>query len=214
VTIALESNTMLIDEYLPDYDFTRIEHLVIRAPTAAVYETVRDLDLLMVHSPIADAAMFVRGLPDRIAKMRRRNEPPSPPLPALKLSALFDREGFDHAATLEGWVGLAEERGREIAFGAVAKPWMAEIEWKTVPPFDFAGFEEPGWAKIAASISVREYGSQRSILTYEARTAMTDDASRERFGRYWMLVSPFVGTIMRAVLRTVDERLQRSTADD
>ena len=115
---------------------------------------------------------------------------------------------------MEGWVGLAEERGREIAFGAVAKPWMAEIEWKTVPPFDFAGFAEPGWAKIAASISVREYGSQRSILTYEARTAMTDDASRERFGRYWMLVSPFVGTIMRAVLRTVDERLQRSTADD
>ncbi|MDH3247861.1 MAG: hypothetical protein OEQ47_02815, partial [Acidimicrobiia bacterium] len=59
-------------------------------------------------------------------------------------------------------------------------------------------------------VSVREYGSRRSIVTYEARTAMTDDDSRERFGRYWTVVSPFVGTIMRAVLRTVDERLESS----
>lgn len=214
MTIALESNTMLIDEYLPDYDFTRIEHLVIRAPTAVVYETVRDLDLLLVHSPITDLAMFVRGLPDKIGRMRRRNEPPAPPLPTLKLAAMFDREGFEHSEALEGWVGLAEERGREIAFGAVGKPWLAEIEWKTVQPFEFAGFDEPGWAKIAASVSVREYGSRRSIVTYEARTAMTDDDSRERFGRYWTVVSPFVGTIMRAVLRTVDERIESSGEGD
>ncbi len=207
---ALESNTLLIDEYLPEYDFTRIEHRVIEAPTTEAYETVRGLDLLMVHSPIMDAAMFVRGLPEKIMNIRRRNAPPPPPLPTLKLSGLFDRQGSEVAETLDGWVGLAEERGREFVFGAVAKPWMAEIEWKTVPPFEFAGFEEPGWAKIVASVSVREYGSQRSILTYEARTAMTDDESRARFRRYWLVVDPFVGTIMRAVLKTVDEQLQVS----
>jgi hypothetical protein len=213
VTIALEGNTLLIDEYLGEYDFTRIEHLVIDAPTSAVYETLRDLDLLMVRSPIADLAMFVRGLPDKIGKIRRHNEPPAPPLPAFKLSALFDREGFEHPETLEGWIGLAEEHGREISFGAVGKPWMAEIEWKTVPAFDFAGFDEPGWAKIAASVSVREYGSKRTIVTYEARTALTDDASRDRFRRYWTLVSPFVGTIMKAMLRTIDERLEAATVE-
>jgi hypothetical protein len=211
VTTALQRNTLLLDEYLPDFDQTRIEHLVINAPTDVVYEATRTVDFLMVHSPITDLAMFVRGLPEKVGRLRRRNEPPPPPLPSMKLSSLFDREGFEREETLEGWVGLAEERGREIAFGAIGKPWLAEIEWKTVPSEDFAGFDEPGWAKIAASLSVREYGAERSILTYEARTGMTDDESRDRFNRYWMVVSPFVGTIMRALLRTVAEEIEADT---
>ena len=210
MTTALERSTLLIDEYLPDFDQTRIEHLVIDAPTEVVYEAMRTMDLLMVHSPITDLAMFVRGLPEKVGRLRRRSDPPAPPLPSMRLSALFDREGFDREETLEGWVGLAEERGREIAFGAVGKPWLAEIEWKTVPPEGFAGFDEPGWAKIAASLSVREYGAKRSILTYEARTGMTDDESRDRFNRYWTVVSPFVGTIMRALLRTVADSVAES----
>jgi len=211
VTTALQRNTLLLDEYLPDFDQTRIELLVIDAPTDVVYETMRTIDFLMVHSPITDLAMFVRGLPEKIGRFRRDNEPPPPPLPSMKLSGLFDREGFERRETLDGWVGLAEERGREIAFGAVGKPWLAEIEWKTVPSEDFAGFDEPGWAKIAASLSVREYGATRSILTYEARTGMTDDESRDRFHRYWTVVSPFVGTIMRALLRTVADSVAEVT---
>ncbi len=210
MTTALQRNTLLLDEYLPDFDQTRIEHLVIDAPTDVVYETMRTVDFLMVHSPITDLAMFVRGLPEKIGRFRRHNEPPPPPLPSMKLSGLFDREGFERQETLDGWVGLAEERGREIAFGAVGKPWLAEIEWKTVPSEDFAGFDEAGWAKIAASLSVREYGAKRSILTYEARTGMTDDESRDRFNRYWTVVSPFVGTIMRALLRTVADSVAES----
>lgn len=211
MTTALQGNTLLLDEYLPEFDETRIEHLVMDGRSEVVYETVRSVDFLMVHSPITDLAMFVRGLPEKVGRLRRPNEPPPPPLPSMKLSGLFDHEGFEHEDTLEGWVGLAEERGREIVFGAVGKPWLAEIEWKTVASEDFAGFDELGWAKIAASLSVHEYGSKRSLVTYEARTAMTDPESRDRFHRYWTVVSPFVGTIMRALLRTVDEQVQEST---
>ena len=207
MTTALERNTLLIDEYLLEFDETRIEHLVIDGPIGMVYETMRNVDFLMVHSPITDLALFVRTLPEKIGRLRNRNEPPAPPLPALKLSAMFDREGFERPDVLEGWVALAEEHGREIVFGAIGKPWLADIEWKTVPAEDFAGFDEPGWAKITCSISVREYGSSRTILTYEARTAMTDADSRQRFGRYWTVVSPFVGTIMRALLRTVADEM-------
>jgi hypothetical protein len=32
---------------------------------------------------------------------------------------------------------------------------------------------------------------------------MTDPASRTKFARYWTVVSPFVGVIMRATLHTV-----------
>lgn len=205
MTTALQRNTLLLDAYLPEFDETRIEHLVIDGPTDAVYEATRNVDFLMVHSPLMDMAMFVRLLPNKVGKLARRDQPPTPTPPSLKLAAMFEDVDPDPGAALEGWIGLAEERGREIVFGAVGKPWMADIEWKTVPVEDFAGFDEPGWAKIAASLSIREYGTERSLVTYEARTAMTDQESRDRFHRYWMVVSPFVGTIMRALLRTVAE---------
>ena len=67
----------------------------------------------------------------------------------------------------------------------------------------FTEFDDPDWGKIAANCSVRPYGLGRSLLSYEARTAMTDDASRMKFARYWTIVSPFVGVIMRATLHTV-----------
>lgn len=204
---ALEQDTLLVDEYLPEYGFIRVEHRVAHASVTPTYEAMRSLDLMTVHSPITDLAMFTRTLPERVNRLFGREVEVSPPPATLRLGDLFDGARKGETATLEGWVPLAEERGRELVFGAVGKPWMADIEWKTVPPFEFASFSEPGWAKIAASVSVRPYATGRSILTYEARTAVTDSDSERRFRRYWSLVSPFVGVIMRAVLRTVDERV-------
>ena len=43
---------------------------------------------MTVHSPITDLALFVRSLPDRLARLRRRNEPPGLPVPTLKLAAM------------------------------------------------------------------------------------------------------------------------------
>ena len=112
MTTALEQNTLLIDAYVPEFDETRIEHLVIDGPTDVVYETMRELDFLMVHSPITDLAMFVRTLPDKIGRLTRRNEPPAPPLPALKLAAMFDREGFERPG-----VGGRDHRNDPFDFG-------------------------------------------------------------------------------------------------
>lgn len=91
----------------------------------------------------------------------------------------------------------------EVAFGAVGKYWMANIEWRDVDPGAFASFDEPGWGKIACSFSVRPYGDHRTLLSYECRTATTDAASRRRFARYWFGIKPFVAHIMRATLHTI-----------
>ena len=115
---------------------------------------------------------------------------------------MVDGQGGD----LPGWMGLGEDPPREIAFGAIGKYWQLDITWLDPVPKtaeEFAAFDEPGWGKIAANLSVRPYGEGRSLLSYEARTAMTDVDSRTKFGRYWTVVSPFVGVIMRATLQSV-----------
>jgi hypothetical protein len=41
------------------------------------------------------------------------------------------------------------------------------------------------------------------LLTYEARTSATDAAARRGLHRYWRFLSPFIGVVLRGVLRGV-----------
>jgi hypothetical protein len=192
---------MLIDRALARFDFTRVEHEVVEADPEATYAAVRRLDFMKVHSPLMDAAMWVRGVPDKVSRATGRGTEPPRELPSLTFDGMLVGEG-----ALPGWMSLGEDQPREIAFGAIGKFWQLDITWLDPVPETleaFTAFDDPDWGKIAANFSVRPYGEGRSLLSYEARTAMTDEASRTKFARYWTVVSPFVGVIMRATLHTV-----------
>ncbi len=198
------SNELLVDRYLPAFDTTIIEHRVMTADPATTWQALAELDLMQVHTPLMDAALKVRGLPATVASAMGRQRPPPPPPPELKLRG--DGPG------LPGWLPLGEVDGQEIAFGAVGRFWQPEIEWFDVEgmtPEDFAAFAEPGWGRIGASFSLRPYGLTRTLASYEARTATPDADSAKRFRRYWGIVSPFVGHIMRAALDALAEDAER-----
>lgn len=208
MTTSLEPPIRDIDEFMPAYDSIRVEQRVIGAPAHAVYKMVRDLDCLMIHSPITDLAVFVRHLPNRLGRAEDAPIARTPPMPRFRLSALFDAQSPEVERSTGAWVGIADHPGRALVFGAVGKPWQARVEWKLVEPSEVATFDEPGWAKIVASLSVQELGPRLSLLTYETRSSATDADSRDRFRRYWFAVSPFVAAIMRSLLRTVDEQTE------
>jgi hypothetical protein len=186
---------MIIDEYLPQYHTTIAEHIVVDADPDTTWRTARDLNLLRVHSPLMDAAMWVRGLPARL-----RGQPP----PELERLSLGD------GGALPGWLILGERDGQETAFGAVGKFWQGTIEWRDVPLAEYARFAEPGYGKIACNFSVRPYGDRKTLLSYECRVATTDEQARRKFSRYWWVVRPFVGHIMRATLATIRDDAQHS----
>lgn len=197
---------MLLDDRLPQFDATIIEHIVIDAHPQVVYETARNLDFLQIHSPSVDALMFIRALPDRLIQRLRRKPAPPPP-PAMRLADMLD--GSAEPDVLEGWLALGEIPGRELVFGAIGKVWQPDIEWKSVAAEQFSEFAEPDFAKLAVGLSVRDYGPDRSLLSYEARTVGTDDAARRKFLRYWWLVSRFVRIVMRAAVVTIKEEAER-----
>ena len=89
--------------------------------------------------------------------------------------------------------------------GATLGAGMGELGsiFDDVPATDFGGFDEPGWGKIAANFSVLPYGASATLLTYECRTVTTDPDSRRRFLRYWRLIRPVVGHILRATLAQI-----------
>ncbi len=177
----------IIEIAMPRYDAVIAEHIVVDADPATTHRAVQDLDLLTVRSAVVDAAMWLRGLPARVAGRAA----PSPP-----------RLVIGDGVGLPGWLTLGENPGHEVAFGAVGRFWTPVIEWRDVSAAEYASFDEPGWGKIAANFSLRPYGAA-TLVSYECRTVTADPASRRRFLRYWWLIRPVVGHIMRATLRTV-----------
>lgn len=170
---------------MPTYDAITAAHTIVAAESTTTFDAARTLDLLTVRTPLLTASMWLRSLPTRLLNGG------APPLPQLVVAACGD---------LPGWLVLGERPGQEIAFGAVGTFWKPAIEWRDVPAAEFADFAEPGWGKIAANFSVTPYGEHSTLLSYECRTATTDPESRQRFLRYWRLIRPFVGHIMRATV--------------
>jgi hypothetical protein len=119
---------------------------------------------------------------------------------------LFDRGPTQGKGPFDGWVGLGEEPGLELVFGAVGDFFHGDFDWKAVEPDDLPGFDEPGYGVIVAALTTVPFGDARCVVSYEARTRCTDPESRRKFLRYWRLTSPFIGVVMRAALRTIAER--------
>jgi hypothetical protein len=182
---SIATAPMIVANALPHYDVVLAEHRLVAADPHTTLRAACALDLLTVRTPLLVAAMWLRGLPARLV-----GKAPPPP------SSVVIADGG-----LPGWLVLGQD-DREVVVGAVGVFWRPVIEWHEVSAAEFTGFAEPGWGKIAASFSVLPYGEQ-SLLTYECRTATTDPVSRQRFLRYWWLIRPFVGHIMRASLTTI-----------
>lgn len=193
------AETLLIEEAMPIDDVVLAEHMIVAADLATTFAAARGIDLLTVHSPLLDLAMWVRVLPARLSGAT------APPMPNLFIAPEMG---------LPGWTYLGERQNREVAFGAVGKFWQPTIEWRDVAAADFRGFDEPGWGKIAANFSVVPYGAAATLLTYECRTVTTDPESRRQFLRYWWLVRPFVGHIMRATLRQIRTNAEAPSMPD
>jgi hypothetical protein len=191
---------VLIDEVLTDFDVTRVDTAVIRAPAQDVYRIARDIDLVAVvrEDPLVGALFALRSIPDQVMRILRR-APSAPVVESLRLSDLGE-EGE--------WIRLAEEPGREFVFGSAGRFWNGPIQWDRITPASFSGVSAPGTARIAANLAVHPYSPDRVLLTYEARTAAADEQARAGVHRYWRFLSPFIGVVLRSVLRAVKRRAE------
>jgi hypothetical protein len=200
----LGSEPMLLDRLLADFDVTRIEHRVLSGGLAEAYEATRQADFLRAwRGSVAVRALFaLRAAGERMAAVARCRPPVAPPdMAALRLATMPSHGD---------WVLLGEAPPHEIAFGAIGQFWAGETVWEQIDATAFASFDRPGFGKIACNFSLRPYGHEHTLVSYEVRTAVTDDGSRRAFLRYWRPLSPFIGVVMRSLLRVVAD--EASTA--
>jgi hypothetical protein len=180
---------MPLDEFLPDYDANEVHSTRVAATPDAVLAAVRALTTRDV--PLARALMAVRSLPGRLRGRRR-----SPGAPILEQ---FVRGGFV----------LLAERDNELVLGGVGRFWEPSAPVRPIGAEEFAGFDEPGWAKTAFNFELRSEPDGRTLLTTETRIQTTDDAARGSFRRYWRVIGPASAAIRRAWLRAIRLRAER-----
>lgn len=194
---------LLIDQFLPTYDVGVVHADVFRAPPAQCYLVASELDLF--QTPLIRSLIGIRRLPQRAASALG--------VRGTTASSDASRRTFRFRDLVDlGWISLGETPGSEMVLGQVSRPWKGVAVSTDVPttPEQFTSFEEPGFAKIAASLRVDRYGNDSSILTVETRVAVTDDTSRRRFRRYWLVIGPFSSLIRRMALRLLAAELRRS----
>jgi hypothetical protein len=161
----------LLDRFMPGYDVVERHSVRVAAPAAVTLEVARDMDLL--RSGVARALFKAREL-------ILGASPDDRPRPRGLLAEVLAL----------GWVVLAEVPGREIVVGAVTKPWTPNVTFRSVPPDDFAGFNEADYVKIVWTLRADAVGPAESIFRTETRAIATDPGARTKFRRYWSFLSP------------------------
>lgn len=191
---------LLIDTQLPQFEARSFHAVVVDAPPEAAYRAVRALDPEQVAEALPAMRLmgWFRALPARVSTRYRQDSQAG----AQALSA--DEAG-------NAFVPVAEEPGREFVVAMIGKfSSPTELEFRRFDPAEFPGFAEAGFGKVAVSFLVLPYGTSRALLCTETRTASTDPDTARRFQRYWQIIRPFAGYIMRRWLALAKQHAEQA----
>lgn len=167
----------LLDRFMPRYDVVDRMHVSVKAPAGVTLAAAERQDLM--NAPGVHVIFRMRQF--AMGMGLKEKELPRPLIEQVK--AL-------------GWVELARVPGREVVMGAVTQPWKGNVIFRSIPPDEFAAFNEPGYVKIAWTLRADPAGDG-CVFRSETRAIATDAISQRRFRKYWSLVAPGVWLIRR-----------------
>ena len=184
---------MRLDEFLPAYDFAEVHSVLVLASPARVFQVLREVT--PGDAPVFRVLLAVRALPTRVLMGRHfRMERQAP------LLEQFLRAGF---------VLLAEDDVKELVVGRIAQFWKLSGGSSAVLSHsgEFVDFAEPGYAKAALNFWLMAEGECTRVRT-ETRIHATDESSRQKFLRYWLLIRPGSGLIRQSWLRAIKRKAE------
>ncbi len=171
---------MLIDLFLPEYDFSETHDIRIRATAETVFRALNEVDLC--ESAVVRWLFRLRGLPTREMTLRE--------LRRLRFEV------------------LGESENHEILLGLAGKFWTIKGDLRKISSQNFREFNEKGFAKAVWNFQLDEAEGE-TCLTTETRVKCLDAESRKRFGFYWMLIQPFSALIRKEILKAVKQKAEK-----
>lgn len=171
--------TMLIDLFMPNYDFSETHDIKIRAKAVRVFRVLNEVDLC--ESPVIRWLFRFRGLPSEKMTLREMR-----------------RLRFET---------LGETKNQELLLGLAGRFWTLTGNLRKINASNFREFDEKGFAKAVWDFSLDESEGETRLIT-ETRIQCTDAESRRSFGFYWTFIQPFSGLIRKEMLKIVKRKAE------
>jgi hypothetical protein len=170
---------MLIDDFMPKYDFSETHDIKIRAKAGQVFEAANKVDLS--ESWIIRLLFCLRGLPSTGITLRE-----------------LRKSRFEI---------LGEAENKELLLGLAGRFWTLAGDLRKINSRNFREFNEKGFAKAVWNFSLDESEGE-TRLTTETRIECLDAESRRSFGFYWTFIQPFSGLIRSEMLKTIKKKAE------
>ena len=181
-----------LDKFLPDWRLRQVDRINVMTPPEGTWALVRGLDFYQLG--LVKSLFWLRTLPDHL--LGRGQKLP----PRMTIDDIFQ-------IPEPGFRLLEEQHGREVALGAIGKVWKLKIPFLEIPAWEWRSFQDPGYAKVAWSLSVDPLPQGGSTIKTDVRVATTDEASWRKFRTYWALIGPFSHAIRRVLLHHFQKSL-------
>lgn len=170
---------MLIDDFLPKYDFVETHSVTVNATAKTIFETMDEIDLR--ESSIIRSLLFLRGLPGEHLRLRD-----------------LQKSHFEI---------LGKRENEEILIGLAGKFWTLNGKLQKINSENFRDFNEECFAKAVWNFSIDE-NDDKTRLTTETRIRCLDDESQKSFRFYWTFIQPFSGLIRLEMLKIVKRKVE------
>lgn len=190
-TIRVAQPGTLLDEIMPEYQFSERHSARIHAPLEQVMQAVRqstfgDMKSLTMLLKIRSAALRIHDAGDSLQDKRV--------VDAFSGSG-YVLGGTEHEIVMCG--GANVRAGRPLGIRTLQ---------------EFADYHEQGAVKMAFDFYVEDAGGGWSTISTETRVLATDDLTRPGMGRYWRMIVPGSGLLRRQWLEGIKKRAE-SLAD-
>ena len=172
--------TLLIDYFLPDYQFREYHTCLVQCHPEMALATVKTCDL--GRSVLVRTLFRLRGLPTEHITLAGMGE--------------------------MGFRFLGQQAGRELVIGLIGRFWTLSGGIQRFEPEGFKGLDRPECAKAVTNFRVRPYSPTLSHLSTETRVWCPTAPSRRRFRIYWFCIRPFSGLVRREWLRLIKQQAE------
>lgn len=189
MSLRSQPNRMLIEEFLPEYDFSERHEIDIRASAEKVYSAVDSVNL--GESWIIWGLLSLRGLGRSSSK-------------TLTLRDM----------TKEGFAVLGENPNEEILLGLAGKFWTPTGCLQKIDAGNFREFQTKGFAKAAWNFSLTEVDDGKVQLSTETRVRCLGESSLSKFRFYWLFIKPFSGWIRTEMLRIIKQKAEKEIENE
>ncbi|SMO56638.1 hypothetical protein SAMN06264849_103235 [Melghirimyces algeriensis] len=170
---------MLIDQYLPNWDFDK------KNEYSLISETISDISLVY-HvdfgvSSIIRILFSLRGV-----------------VPARKITI--------NGLINKGFIFL-DENEHEIVLGIVGQPWTLKGNLLEIARENFRTFQQPNYVKVVWNFSFEQIGERYMNIRTETRIHCTSHVAKRKFSLYWLVIRYFSGWIQREMLKIIGEEI-------